>query len=384
MVLPAIFAASEAEKNNHKGNMKAVSGSRFLLAAIAGFETGPRAGGALYGKDMLSRGWHSGPVFGCPASAAAASKLFELPASDIESAIGIACTQAGGLMSAQYEGMVKRMQHAFAARNGLLGSLLARSGYGGIKKVFERPYGGFLAMFSAGNGRTPPYKLEEVTDQLGQLWHTNLIRIKLYACVGGCHGQIEVLQKMQQAHPDRFARNKLKNIQEITVYLSEAIFAHDGWVPERPITATGGQMSAPYIGAVQLVDSQVLAEQFEEDRLDRDEVWELTRKTTCHHSTEFDQPNQLSGARVIVRFYDGLTIEGSTPWPKGFNPILDNADILNKFRGLADPIVGEKRRAQIEKKVLELDQLEDVEELLDLLAATSLWRLPLTNGHNHV
>ena len=53
-------------------------------------------------------------------------------------------------MSAQYEGMVKRVQHAFAARNGLFGALLARTGYVGIKKIFERPYGGFLAMFAAG------------------------------------------------------------------------------------------------------------------------------------------------------------------------------------------------------------------------------------------
>lgn len=82
---------------------------------------------------------------------------------ETESAIGIACTQAGALMSAQYEGMIKRAQHAFAARNGLFGALLARGGYEGMRKVFERPYGGFLAMFSAGNDRNPPWKIHEVS-----------------------------------------------------------------------------------------------------------------------------------------------------------------------------------------------------------------------------
>lgn len=52
-----------------------VSGSDFLLAAIAGFETGPHIGTAMYGAQLLSRDWHSGPVFGSPASAFAASKL---------------------------------------------------------------------------------------------------------------------------------------------------------------------------------------------------------------------------------------------------------------------------------------------------------------------
>ena len=107
---------------------------------------------------MLQLGWHCGPIFGHPAAAAAASKLFNASSFQIEDAIGIACTQSCGLMSAQYEGMIKRMQHAFAARYGLFGALLPRSGYFGIRKVFERPYGGYLSMFSQGSAKTPKYQ----------------------------------------------------------------------------------------------------------------------------------------------------------------------------------------------------------------------------------
>ncbi|KAA8649548.1 MmgE/PrpD family protein [Aspergillus tanneri] len=367
VVLPALFAAVEAQQNRHGHSSIRVSGRSFLLAAITGFETGPRAGNAIYGSDLLSRGWHSGPVFGSPASAAATSKLFGLNSEDTESAIGIACTQAGGLMSAQYEGMVKRMQHAFAARNGLQGALLARSGYLGIKKVFERPYGGFLAMFSQGNGQTPPYKVEELTKGLGTIWQTQAIRFKLYACVGGCHGQIEVLQQMQQDHPDRFAPEKLGGIETISVYLSEPIFAHDGWIPERPLTSTGAQMSAAYIGAVQLVDRQVFPAQFDEAALDRDSVWELTGKTTCYHSSEFDQPDHICGARVIVKFHDGFVLEGATPYPKGYDPPLKNADIREKFRGLGESVMDPGRVSKIEQLVLGLEKLDDMVELLSLL-----------------
>lgn len=42
-------------------------------------------------------------------------------------------------MSVQYEGMIKRMQRAFAARNGLFSALSACSDYVGIRKVFECP-----------------------------------------------------------------------------------------------------------------------------------------------------------------------------------------------------------------------------------------------------
>lgn len=369
VLLPTLFAAVETQKHRPRQLPVTVTGLCFLAALIVGFETGPRIGNALHGSDMLSQGWHSGPIFGCPASAAAASKLFNLVQPDIESAIGIACTQAGGLMSAQYEGMIKRVQHAFAARNGLFGALLARTGYIGIKKVFDRPYGGFLAMFSQGSEKTPRYIVEEVTKGLGDIWHTKNIRVKLHACVGGCHGQIECLEKMQRQYPDSFAAQNIGNIKNITVYLSAPIFMHDGWAPaERPLTSTGAQMNAAYIGAVQLIDRQVLLPQFADHRLDSDDVWELVRKTTCFHSKEFDIPNHICGARIIIEFEDGKVLEDVVALPKGYDPPMQNVEILEKWRRLARSVIDEERVLQIENCVLGLEKLDDVSEMIALVA----------------
>jgi 2-methylcitrate dehydratase PrpD len=44
----------------------------------------------------------------------------------------MAAAQCCGLMSAQLESMVKRMQHGFASRDGLTAAALAASGYVGI------------------------------------------------------------------------------------------------------------------------------------------------------------------------------------------------------------------------------------------------------------
>ena len=81
-------------------------------------------------------------------------------------------------MAAQYEGMVKRVKHGFAARNCLLGTLVARNGYVGIKKVLEKPYGGFSSMFSTGNNRTPQWRIHGVTAGFGDVWQIEAIRIK--------------------------------------------------------------------------------------------------------------------------------------------------------------------------------------------------------------
>ncbi|PYI16896.1 2-methylcitrate dehydratase PrpD [Aspergillus violaceofuscus CBS 115571] len=369
VILPALFAAAEVQTHgSQKQPRRIVSGLEFLIAAVVGFETGPRAGAAMYGADLLSRGWHSGPIFGCPAAAAAASKLLNLDSAATESAIGIACTQAGGLMAAQYEGMIKRVQHAFAARNGLFGALLARNDYLGIRKVFERPYGGFLAMFSQGNGREPPYRVEGVTAGLGQVWQTTNIRVKLHACVGGCHGQVEALERLQETYPDRFTPETLQHIQSIRVALSEPVFAHDGWVPsERPLTATGAQMNAAYIGAAQLVYGQVLLEQFDTAALDDDRVWALIRKTTCVHSEELDRPDHLCGAQVVVKFTDGVTVEETVAMPRGFDPPITDEEIRDKWRRLVRTVGDAARMQRLEEAVLSLEDLEDVSELLALI-----------------
>jgi aconitate decarboxylase len=150
IILPALFAAAE-HLNNLQGSdtrtKTKIDGKNFLLAYLLGLEVGPRVGNALYGADMLTRGWHSGAVFGPAVSSIATRKMLGLSAGTMEDALGIACTQACGLMSAQFESEVKRMQHGFAARNGLLAALLARGGYVGIKEVLEREYGGYWAMF---------------------------------------------------------------------------------------------------------------------------------------------------------------------------------------------------------------------------------------------
>ena len=105
-------------------------------------------------------------------------------------------------------------------------------------------------MFSLGSKYEPRYKVEEVKG-LDELWHTTeLIRVKLHACVGGCHGLIEVLARMQEKEKRQLARENLGKVKEIRIGLFNPIFHHDRWAPEgRPLTTTGTQMNAAYIAA---------------------------------------------------------------------------------------------------------------------------------------
>lgn len=224
-------------------------------------------------------------------------------------------------------------------------------------------------MFSSGNGKNPPYREDAIVHALGSHWETMHLRNKLYAAVGTSHGMIEILEDMQAAHPARFASDQLNRIASIHAAQSHAGFHHDGWRPDaRPMEVTGSQLCGAYVMATQLVDRQVLLEQFGHDRLDRDEVWDLIDKTTCSHDAYFDPAERLSGARVTVRFDDGFVLEESLDAPRGYDPWVTNEQLVEKYRKLGATVVDGKRLKAIEETVLRLDQLEDVTELIGLLA----------------
>jgi aconitate decarboxylase len=351
LVLPAMLAAAP--------RVGRVSGERFLLGAILGYETGPRVGEALGGLDMLSRGWHSGVVFGPLAAAAAAGTLYELDAAGFEDAFGMAATQSCGLMSAMYESMVKRMQHGFASRNGLTAAALAAAGYVGIKRVFERPYGGWLAVFGEGH-RTYP---EDIYKGLGVLWETERIAVKAYSCMGLLHAAIDAALELRP-------KVDVSQIQRIDIDMGEAAYSHGGWQAERPLQVVGAQMNVAYAVAVAFLDGDVLIDQFRQDRINRDDVWGLIDRTLTHHEKAYDNlpiDEQLT-TQVRLTFTDGSTRTAKVVHPRGTGDRnLTNADIREKYAKLTDRIIAADRQAAIEKAVLGIDTLDDVAQLTALL-----------------
>ncbi len=371
IILPALFAAAEHLRRLSAPESSAratttTSGRAFLLAYLVGLEVGPRVGNALYGADMLTRGWHSGAAFGPAASALATCKMLGMSAGAMEDALGIACTQACGLMSAQFESEVKRMQHGFAARNGLLAALLARGGYVGIKKVLEREYGGYLAMFGQGSGKEPPYKVDEVTKGLGEKWQTWGVRVKPYAAMAGTHSTVDCIRRLQAEHPAQM--KKLGDVESIKLEMGEAAFHHGGWKAVRPLTSTGAQMSNSYVAATQLVDGQVLPAQFRHDKLESDEVWSLVDKTSCEFSKDF---SNRYAQRATIAFKDGTTVSAMVNAAKGVDPALTNEEIVEKWRLITKDVIDDERRGRIENLCLNFEALDDVTELLDLLAGTT-------------
>lgn len=275
VVLPAMLAVMQNRD---------ITGADMLLATILGYEVGTRVGLSLNGSEMLTRGWHSGAVFGGPAAAASAGRLLQLSAAGFEDAIGIAATQAAGLMAAQFESMVKRMQHGFACRNGLYAAVLAAGGYVGIKRVFERGYGSFLAVY--GEGHSPD--ASQIALDLGTTWNTSLIAVKPYAAMGALHAGIDAALAIRGQTPIQPA-----DVTAIEVQVGVPAFQHGGFDIVRPIQPVAAQMSLKYSVCVALLDGAALLQQYSSSRINDDDVWtliDLTRSRRSPASTSRPTP----------------------------------------------------------------------------------------------
>ena len=354
LLIPALL--STATTRTHT-----TTGAELLLAAIAGFEVGPRVGYTLHGSQMLDRGWHSGSVFGTHSAAMASGKLRELTPAQLEDALGLAGTQSSGLMAAQFEAMSKRMHHGLASRNGFYAAGLAAAGYTGIKRVFEREYGGFLSVF--GEGHSPDASL--LTGQLGQRWETTIIMVKSYAAMGGLHGAIDAARQLRSSIAPG-------DISKIDITVGETVYKHGWWQPERPLTPIGAQMNIGYATAAALLDGNVLPEQFTPERLDADDIWKLIAATTVHLDEALAHADITERFRtdVAVTTRDGAVHQARVVAPHGAptDPVT-NDELVAKFHALADRVTNRGRAEAIERAVVGLDDLDDIDYLIDLLAA---------------
>lgn len=354
VVLPALLACVELSP-------APVTGAEFLRAAVAGFEVGPRVGMALHGAQMLSRGWHSGAVFGTHAAAAASGVLLGLDAGRFEDALGLAGTQSGGLMAAQYEAMCKRMHHGFAARAGLSSAWLAAGGYTGIKRVFERDYGGFLAVF--GEGHDPD--ASHVAGGLGERWETLRIAIKPYAAMGALHAPLDALFDLRARRPF-----KADDVERMDVDMPHAGYHHGWWRLERPITPIAAQMNVAYALAVATLDDAAMVREFAPARIDADDVWALIPRIEAHHEPAFDQggPTGRGRSRLRVRFRDGSEEVQEVVMARTVSAPLEAEGVRGKFRVLTQGIVEPRRVEALVEAVDSLEAASDVRSLVRLLA----------------
>jgi len=352
VTLPALLAAAESHAQ--------LSGRELLAAAVAGYEIGPRVGLCM-GQEHIGQGWHSGATVGVFSAAAGAARAMWLSADATVHALGIAGTQASGLMAAQYGAMVKRMHAGRAAQSGLYATLLASRGFTGIVDVFEAPYGGFCTTFSRSQDR---FDLTRLSAGLGERFETMRISLKFYACVGSNHTTLDALRDIRKRRP--FAPD---DIDSVVVNASQVTVDHAGW-PYRPDGLTAAQLNLAFCVATFIIEGDVFVDQFTPDCIADPVRIALARRVEAVHDPAITAlgAGHRHKVRVEVHFRDGEIERETREAPRGSErSFAGTGDIVDKFRKLTRGIMADERQDALIAAVLGLDDLPDSRELIALL-----------------
>jgi len=352
VVLPALVTVAEMRPG--------MSGRDFLTAAAAGYEIGPRVGICM-GQEHIAQGWHSGATLGVFSAAAGAARALELDCDRTVHALGIAGTQASGLMAAQYGAMVKRMHAGRASQSGLYGALLANKGFTGILNVLESEYGGFCTTFSRSQDR---FDLKQLIAGLGEVWQTMGIALKFYSCVGSNHTTLDAIRAMQQER--QFGAN---DVHRIIVHGSQVTMDHVGWkyVPQG---LTSAQLNLPYCVATFLLEGDCFVDQFTEEKVADPERIRIAEKVQVEHDTDITARGSKFRhmVRVVCELGDGTRLERTVEAGRGNEKNFASADdVVEKFEKLASHALPIAQVKRLRDWFMELETRRDVSELAQLL-----------------
>jgi aconitate decarboxylase len=352
VVLPALVAVAE---------LRGMSGREFLTAAVAGYEVGPRVGLCM-GQEHIGQGWHSGATLGVFSAGAGAARGLKLDAGKTVHALGIAGTQAAGLMAAQYGAMVKRMHAGRSSQSGLYGALLAEAGFTGIADVFESEYGGFCTTFSRSQDR---FRLAELTAGFGSIWQTMGVALKFYSCVGSNHTTLDALREMRSER--EFGA---KDVNKIIVHASQVTVDHAGW-KYRPESLASAQMNLPFCAATLLLEGDCFVDQFSDAVVADSRRMALAEKIEVRPDPEISAKGAKyrHSVRVEVILDDGGRLERTVETPRGSEPdFASEAQVVAKFEKLAAHALKRSQAAQLRDAVLGMEKLRDAARLAQLMA----------------
>ena len=307
---------------------------------------------------FAKRGLQFTAVGGPFAAALTAGLVLGLDPAQMTNALGIAGSQASGLMEFVHEGATVKALHAgWPAHAGLLAARLAAAGMTGPSSILEGAHG-FYTVYASDQGA--PARLRHHFATLGASWHLREAALKARAT---CH----CIQPFLKCLETLLGRGlKPQNIAAIhcEVPPGEEALICEPWAEKlRPASAYQAKFSLPYALAALLVDGAVTVATFEGPA--RAEVCAWADRVIWSPMAAF--PTAM--LRLKVTTHANATfcaavddVRGTPGWP------LPPGEVLGKFYNCVRPVLKHEAPARLAAAV------EGLERATDLAALTSALR----------
>jgi hypothetical protein len=346
-ILPAALVAAETT---------ACSGKDFLTGVAAGYEVMERMA-AEFIPTVMSRGFHSGPVFGIFGAAIAAAKIGGLDADQVNGAIAQCVNLASGNLEGARSGG-RSLREGGAVRNALLAVAMARHRTPGGETTLEGE-AGFYHSYAGNNRGELRYSftgdnradLNKITEGLGRDWIFLETLYRIYSTAGYNIAHIDVTAHLCAEHNLTYA--DIDRIEAVvnwleTEYPSPAFPSRGIDIPPRP----GSTQYFTAYGAVTGGYPLLRGGEPGPGETDPPEVLDLMHRVTLIPTMR----RTLFGPRITVYTKDGrsFTREGT-----GREFIWDFEEHARRIRPIAPGLaIGDQQFAELIDACRHLDSLD--------------------------
>ncbi len=301
-----------------------------LAAFITGFEVMARLGGggpSGVGRNLHRRGFHPTSVLGRVGAAVVAAVLIKLDEKEIEYAMGVAATTAGGLIGS-FGTHAKPFHGGKAAMDGILAAQLAARGFESATGLLELEQGLLASIIQDRKVDVPPLDFTA-------RWEILRNGYKPYASCRATHASIQAARKLASLIGDRKISRVAAKIHP------NAMVAAGKLNPRTPLEC---KFSISFCIALGLRNYRVVATDFTDAILKDRTVTELL---PCIE-LEVVQDQLQYEAHMDVVLDDGTRLHEDTAIVLGHadNPMSEE-DFRGKFEGLVVPILGRELAAQL-------------------------------------
>jgi 2-methylcitrate dehydratase len=257
--------------------------------------------------------------------------------------------------------MMKNTVDPMATQSGVIAALLAEKGYTGPEHVIDGKEG-LVHCYG------PEWKLEILTDGLGDSWRINQCGMKAYPTEALTHAPISCvldLMKDNDLAADQVEKVHIRSLARAADILADP----SKYDPRSKETA---DHSLPYVIAAAVAERQVTPLQFTDEKIMDPTIRAQLNKVVVVADPEIEKlfPD-LQRVIVTIHTTDGRELTKQVDYPKGDprNPLTD-VEIAGKFAALAEGIATPADVERMRAAVNRTDEYDNVRELMSELVVT--------------
>ncbi len=288
-----------------------------------------------------------------------AGKMLGLDADQMVHAIGIngshnhtiGCPTAGQLT------MMKNTVDPMAVQSGVLAALMAQKGYSGTELVFEGKEG-LMDVFG------PGWASDKLIGGLGDKYKILECGMKAFPTEALTHTHLSAVLNVVKGNDIAF-----DNIEQVTVTTiaraCDILFDPQKYRPKSRETA---DHSLPYCIACCLVDHEITAQSFSEEKLKDERIWQVIDKIKGEASEEFEQMFPAKQpSKVVVKTKNGKEYSEYLEYPRGDpREPMTMDDLQSKFSGLSSGLLLPERQDKIKELIFACEKMDTGEFMKEL------------------